>query len=137
MGADPSLALQQAIRQRLIESADVLALVSADNIMDSNGRPEVMPCILIGEGQTVFGRWSSTTYATLHIWFQEPGLVQAKECASAVVDALSVDAQIDGVLDLDDFICHDLSVNQTQFIRDPHGPYSHGIVTVAGIMQAS
>jgi hypothetical protein len=136
MRADPSLVLQATIRQRLIASADVLALVPETNVMDSNGRPEVMPCVLIGEGQTVFRRFDSTSYTTLHIWFQEPGLVQAKECASAVVDILTVDAQIDGPLHLDGFVCHDLSVTQTQFMRDPHGPYSHGIVTVAGLMKA-
>jgi integrase len=36
-------------------------------------------------------------------------------------------AQIDGVLDLDDFICHDLSLNQTQFMRDPLGPYNREV----------
>ena len=47
MRGDPSLALQKTIRQRLIASADVLALVPADNILDTNGRPERTPCILI------------------------------------------------------------------------------------------
>jgi hypothetical protein len=135
--ADPSLALQATIRQRLIASGDVLALIPADNVMDSNGRPEVMPCVLIGEGQTVFRRFNSTSYTTLHIWAQEPGLVKAKEIASAVVGVLTVDAQIDGPLHLDGFTCHDLAVTNSQFMRDPHGPYSHGIVTVAGIMQAA
>jgi hypothetical protein len=145
MRADPSLALQKVIRWRIAASTDVLALVPFDNIMDSNSRPEVMPCILIGEGHSVLRRFNATCYATIHIWFQEPGLVQAKKCASAIVAALTVDAQLDGPLNFDDFssndlggfICHDLAATNTQFIRDPHGPYSHGIVTVAGIMQAA
>lgn len=47
---------------------------------------------------------------------------------------MRVDAQINGVLILDHFTCHDLMVTHTRFLRDPHGSYSHGIVTVAGIM---
>jgi hypothetical protein len=137
MRADPSLVLQATIRQRLIASSDVLALIPETNVMDSNGRPEVMPCVLVGEGQTVFRRFNSTCYATLHIWVQEPGLVTAKEIASAIVSILTVDGQIDGPLHLDGFTCHDLAVADTRFMRDPHGPYSHGIVSVAGIMQAA
>lgn len=133
---EPSLDLQKAIRARLLASADLMALVPADRVLDSTGRPELMPCVGIGEGQTVYRRFDSTTYATLHVWMQEPGLTGSKATASAVVAALTVDAQSDGVLTLDNFVCHDLRVTQTQFLRDPHGSYSHGVVTVAGIMKA-
>ena len=114
-----------------------MALVPADNVLDATGRPERMPCVNIGEGQSVYRRFDSTTYATLHVWFQEPGLTQAKAAVSAIVQALRVDAQISGVLVLDNFVCHDLMVTQTRFLRDPHGSYSHGIVTLAGIMKAN
>jgi hypothetical protein len=133
---EPSLDLQKAIRARLLASAGLMALVPADNVLDSNGRPERMPGVNIGEGQTVYRRFDSTTYATLHIWEQEAGLTGSKAIASAIVAALHVDAQIEGVLILENFICHDLRVTQTHFLRDPHGSYSHGIVTVAGIMKA-
>ena len=73
----------------------------------------------------------------MHVWFQEPGLTKAKAATSAIIDALRVDAQIEGVLVLDSFVCHDLAVTQTRFMRDPHGSYSHGIVTVTGIMKAN
>jgi Protein of unknown function (DUF3168) len=133
---EPSLDLQKAIRARLLASADFMALVPADSVLDSTGRPELMPCVGIGEGQTVYRRFDSTTHATLHVWMQEPGLTGSKAIASAIVAALKVDAQIQGVLTLDNFICHDLRVTQTHFLRDPHGSYSHGIVSVAGIMKA-
>jgi hypothetical protein len=133
---EPSLDLQKAIRARLLASADLTALVPADNVLDSTGRPERMPAVGIGEGQTVYRRFSSTTHATLHVWVQEPGLTTSKQIASTIVAALKVDAQIEGVLILDNFVCHDLQVTQTRFLRDPHGSYSHGIVTVAGIMKA-
>jgi len=136
-GCEPSLDLQKAIRSRLLGNIELIALVLPEHILDSAGRPEVMPCVLIGEGQSVYRRFNSTTYATLHIWVQEPGLTTAKAIAGTIVEALRIDAQIEGVLRLDNFTCRDLAVTQTQFMRDPHGPYSHGIVTVAGLMQAN
>jgi hypothetical protein len=133
---EPSLDLQKAIRARLLASADLMALVPADNVMDATGRPERMPGINIGEGQTVYRRFDSTTYATLHVWEQEAGLTGSKAIASAIVAALHVDAQTDGVLVLDNFVCHDLRVSGTHFLRDPHGSFSHGVVTVAGVIKA-
>lgn len=137
MNSEPSLALQAAIFERLLDSEELMALVPPDHVLDTNARPERMPVIHIGEGQTVHRRFDCTTYATLHIWFQEAGLVKAKTAAGLIVDALSVDPQIDGVLQLDGWICHELAITQTRFLRDPHGSYSHGIVTVAGIMKAN
>jgi hypothetical protein len=136
MRHDPSLALQKAIRTRLVASPDVLALIPAGNIIDSNGRPEVVPSILLGEGQTVLRRFNATSYATIHVWIDEAGLVQAKQLDSAIVGALTFDAEIErAVLRLDGFDCHDLAVTNLQYLRDPHANYSHGIVTVAGIMK--
>src|SRR5665647_2865321 len=125
---EPSLDLQKGIRARLLASADLMALVPADNVLDSTGRPELMPAVGIGEGQTIFKRFYSTTHATLHVWMQEPGLTGSKAIASAIVAALTIDAQINGVLRLDNFICLDLRVTQTRFMRDVHGSYSHGVV---------
>jgi len=136
MASEPSLDLQKAIRARLLASAELMALVPADNVLDVTGRPERVPCVNIGEGQTVYQRFYSTSYSTLHVWVQEPGLTGAKAIVGAIVPALRIDAQIAGVLTLDNFICHDLAVTQTRFMRDPHGSYSHGVVTLAAIMKA-
>lgn len=137
MRHDPNLALQKVIGQRLVSSADVLALVPADNILDATARPERMPCILLGEGQTVNRRFNATSYVTLHICASEAGLVTAKEIGSAVVGALTFDAEVErSVLHLDGFVCHDLAVTNLQYMCDPSGPFSHGVVTVAGIVKA-
>ena len=133
---EPSLDLQKCIRQRLLASEQLLSLVQPDHLLDASGRPERMPCVLIGEAQTVFSRFTSVSHATIHVWFAEPGMAQAKTAVSAIVAALRFDSQINGgVLVLDDFVCHDLSITQTRFMRDPHGPYSHAIVSVAAIMK--
>lgn len=135
--SDPSLALQKSIRARLIASAELMALVQADHVMDANGRPEIMPAVYIGEGQTIFRRFDATSHATLHVWFQEAGLVQCKEAVSAIVAALRIDAQRDGVLPIDGFTVHDMQAQNTRYLRDPHGSFSHGVVTVAAIVKAN
>ncbi|OKO88054.1 hypothetical protein AC629_10925 [Bradyrhizobium sp. NAS80.1] len=132
--SDPSLALQKAIRARLIASPELMALVPADHVIDANGRPEIMPAVYIGEGQSILRRWDATSYTTLHVWFAEPGLVRCKEAVSAIVAALRIDAQVDGVLPIDGFTVHDMQATQTRYLRDPHGPFSHGIVSVAAIV---
>jgi hypothetical protein len=137
VASDPSFELQKAIRSLLLDSDDVMALIPADHILDVTGRPERSPSIVLGEGQTVFQRFSSTAYADLHVWAQETGLETSKRIADAVIDAISIDAQIDGVLRLDGFVCHDLSVERTRYLRDPHGSYSHAIISAAAIMKAT
>jgi len=114
-----------------------MALVPADHVLDANGRPEIMPAIYIGEGQTVFRRFDATSYATLHVWFQEPGLVQCKQAVPAIVAALRIDAQISGVIRIDGFTVHDMQASQTRYLRDPHGSFSHGVVSVAAIVKAN
>lgn len=133
--SDPNLALQAAIRARCVASPEVMELVSAEQILDTSARPETSPLIQIGEGHTVYRRFDATAYATLHIWVQEVGLTESKQIAGALHAALTIDAQRDGVADFDGFTCLDMRVTNTQFIRDPHGPFSHGIVTVAAILK--
>lgn len=132
---DPSLAVQAAIRARLLASPELMAMVPAGNVLDVNARPEVMPAIIIGEGGTTFRDFSAVTSATLHVWFAEPGLKEAKEAVSAIVGAVRVDAQCDGVLRLPGFIIHDMTADRTHFMRDPHGPFSHAVVSVSAIVQ--
>ncbi|WFU76586.1 DUF3168 domain-containing protein [Bradyrhizobium sp. CB2312] len=112
-----------------------MALVQADHVIDANGRPEIMPAVYLGEGQTIFRRWDATSHATLHVWFAEPGLIQCKEAVSAIVAALRIDAQADGVLPIDGFIVHDMQTTQTRYLRDPHGSFSHGVINVAAVVK--
>lgn len=133
--SDPSLALQALIRERLIQSSDLNELVPPDNVLDVTGRPERMPAVIIGEGQTLYDDFSATTTSVLHVWFQESGLKAAKQAASAIVEAVRVDAQRDGALRIPGFIVHDMAANRTHYMRDPHGPYSHAVISVSAIVQ--
>ena len=127
---EPSLDLQKAIRGRLIETSAVTSLVPAVHILDRNGRPEVFPCVLIGEGETMpdygLARTRHQTFADLHLWKTEAGLVGVKEIAGAIRKALS-----DTILQTDHFYVADIYITQSRFLRDPDGVHSHGIVAVA------
>lgn len=131
------LALQKLVRDRLIASDEVMALVPAGAIIDHIGRPELPRCILLGEGHNDQRRFFSRPSLTLHIWVQEPSLAIAKEITSAALDALRFDAQIDGggVLRAGNHECYDLSVFRTLYMRDPDGPWSHAVITVGAVMK--
>jgi hypothetical protein len=126
---EPSLALQIAIRQRLVASSAVTSLVPAANILDKNARPEVFPCIIIGESMTLPGdmiaRNDYVTHADVHIWLNEAGTVGAKQVAGAIRQALS-----DRFYDLDSHHLTDLYIESCRFLRDENGVHSHGVMTL-------
>lgn len=126
---EPSLDLQKAIRSRLVASSSVTSLVPAAKILDKNGRPEVFPCILIGEGETMpddgVARNRHQSFADLHLWQTEPGLAGVKAIAGAIRGALS-----DGPLSVDGFRVADLRIERSRFLRDPDGIHSHGVISL-------
>lgn len=130
---EPSLALQAAIRARLVSSSALLALVPAANVRDANGKPSVFPCVLIGEGQTVPGgdvaRRRHDVFADLHIWQKEPGVVFSKQVAGAVRAALS-----DRRWSIAGLHVADLQITGSRFLRDPGGECSHGIVSLSAVV---
>lgn len=126
---EASLDLQKAIRARLVVTSAVTSLVPASSILDRNARPEVFPCILIGEGQTLMdagiARDRSQVFTDLHVWQTEAGLAGCKGIVGAIRDALS-----DGYWTLDHHQVADLYLSSVRFMRDPDGIHSHGVVTV-------
>jgi len=134
---EASHALQKAVRLRLAGSSVVTSLVSANSIVDKNARPEVFPCIIMGEGQAVIsdglGRNRTHVYADLHLWATEPGLAQCKTIADAIRNALE-----DTIWNVDNHALVDLYIASSRFLRDPDGIHSHGIVTLqAELMRLS
>ncbi|KAA3500808.1 DUF3168 domain-containing protein [Rhizobium rhizogenes] len=131
---EPSLALQAAVRSRLVASSALTAVVPAANVRDANGLPSVFPCILIGEGQTAPGgdiaRKRHDAFLDLHIWATESGLVVAKQIAGTIRAAL-----IDTRWEVVGLHVVDLHVTASRFLRDPDGVHSHGIVSLAAIVK--
>jgi hypothetical protein len=129
-----ALAFQQAARALLVGSADVTALVPADNVVDANGRPERFPSIHLGEdqelpGDDVVGRYTEL-FATMHIWTREPGLAQAKAIAGAVRRALNLQTWT-----LNGYRCIDTRLDSARFLRDPDGQTGHGVVTIKAVIE--
>lgn len=130
---EPSLAMQAAIRARLVASPAVVALVPAASILDKHARPVPDPSIIIGEGQTVpdagLARTRHQCFFDLHIWKKEASLVGAKQIAGAVRDALAP-----SFWSVPGLHVADLLVSSSRFIRDPDGQHSHGIVTLQALV---
>jgi hypothetical protein len=125
---EPSLAVQIAIRSALVASVSITDMVPASRIFDRTTRPEIMPCIIVGDGQTVnesttLSRSHVRVFADVHIWTQETGLETVKTITGNARAALRAKPAIDG------FHVVDWKVTRTRFLRDP-GDYGHAIVTV-------
>lgn len=129
-----ALAVQIAVRNRLIETPEILGLIPADNIVDVNSFPLLDPSIILGEGQEIEGdridRRNSSVFLTLHVWKKETGLEGVKAIAGAIRAALR------NRLDVPDghFHCGDVRVSSTRFMRDPDGETAHAVVTVEALI---
>jgi hypothetical protein len=131
---EPSLALQIAIRARLVASPAVLELVPADHIVDHSARPEAFPAIIIGDGRTAledltYSRNHVRVVADLHIWANETGLATVKEIAGAVTAALRTKPALTG-LALVDF-----RVAGARYLRDPSGHHGHAVLSIEALLE--
>lgn len=128
------LAIQKAIRDSLINSAALTALVPADNILDRNDRPSLDRSIIIGEGQSVddgaIARNRLRVYTDLHIWKREESTTGSKMIASVIRVAIGIRRP---ALDAG-FHCADWFISSSRFMRDPAGEFSHGVVTVEALV---
>lgn len=130
---EPSLALQTAIRARLIASPHVMELVDPPNIRDGDTRPEEFPSIILGNGQVeTAGHYGSyrnvTVYLDLHIWAET--LEGAKTLGALANKALFAPLDVPG-FDLTD----GLRIERYIYMRDPSG-CGHGVVSVQALMGA-
>jgi len=128
---EASLAAQKSLRNHLVADTDLIALVPAADIRDSNARPERFPCIILGEA-TVVGADApcmsiSELHLTAHVWTREPGTENCKLIAGAVRRAAEgIDEMVDG-FDLG------FAFDGTRYLRDPDGETAHGVVTFAAL----
>ncbi|ORE90154.1 DUF3168 domain-containing protein [Aurantimonas sp. 22II-16-19i] len=134
MIAEPSLALQKAIRRALVTSADVTNLVPARSIIDGMRRPDDFPSIIIGDGQTVneglnFSRSMIRVHLDLHTWTKGEALADTKQIVGAVTAALDEEPAVEGV-ELVDFL-----LSGTRYLRDPSGEFGHAVVSVEALVE--
>lgn len=124
------LAVQKAIRARMIATPEITGLVPASSILDRNARPAPDPSIILGEDQAVdedrVARNVLRVYSTIHIWKKEVGLTGAKAIAAAIRTAVNT-----GRPALDSpYSCADFKVSSARFLRDPDGETAHGVVNI-------
>lgn len=130
-----SLALQIAIRTRLIQTAAVTTLVPAASILDRNQRPAPSPSIILGEAQAVdensdTARRRTRVYHTIHVFNREPGLEGVQEIAGNVREAIHWQrVQLTAP-----FHCVDTRVSGIRLMRDPDGETAHAVVTVEALI---
>lgn len=132
----PELALQKALRARLVSLSDITTLVPAANILDTNQRPAPDPSIIIGEGQSVdegdsISRSLTRVYMDLHVWKREPSTAGVKTIAGVIRAAIKSAT----MSNLDGFHFVDCYVQSARFIRDPDGEHSHAVVTINAKVQ--
>ncbi|EAQ23229.1 DUF3168 domain-containing protein [Roseovarius sp. 217] len=125
------LAVQIAIRARLVATSTVTNLVAAASILDRNKSPAPSPSIVLGDAHVVdegnsLSRSRSRVYHTIHVWKVEPSREGVKAISAAIRTAIQ-----SGRLDLGpSFHCVDWRVSSMRALSDPDGETSHGIVTV-------
>lgn len=130
-----ALALQKAIRARLVGASAVVALVPAGSILDRNQRPAPSPSIILGEAQqvdegTALDRNRVRIFHTVHVWKQEASLAGVTRITGEIRKAMA-----GARLTLDaGFHCADHRIADIRVMRDPDGETSHGVVTVEALI---
>lgn len=132
----PALALQTAIRARLIASPEVAELVPADHILDRNQRPAPDPSIILGEAQEMdegdaLDRRLVRIYHTAHAWRREPSL----EGVTAIMAAMRLALREPRLWLGAGFHCVDLRIASTRALRDLDAETSHGVMTIDALVQ--
>lgn len=133
MNTEPTLALQTAVRARLLASPALTALVDGDAILDRHRRPEGERQIIIGEGIALYAdshdSFHHTVTLDLHIWTREPGFTLAKEIAFAAREALR-----NAPWEAGGYVVHGATVS-ARFLRDPGGEFSHAVLSLDTYMK--
>lgn len=130
---EPSLALQTAIRARLIASPHVMELVDPSNIRDGDTRPKAFPSIILGNAQVEtaghYGSYRNVTVSLdLHIW--DETLEATKTLGALMNKALFAPLDVPGF-----HVTNGLSIERYIYLPDPSG-CGHGVVSVRALMGA-
>lgn len=131
--ADPALAVQAAVRARLLSTPSVAAIFPAKSIVEGPRHPGVFPSITFGAPQTVardltFERRHATVFLDLHVWTQGEGTVSAQKLAGIVRAALFASPIIVPEIDVADF-----RFAGTRLVRDPTGADTHAVVSLEAL----
>ncbi|MER9702666.1 DUF3168 domain-containing protein [Mesorhizobium sp. M0204] len=134
---EPTVAVQTAIRSRLLDQAYVMALVPRDNVRADRIRPDKTPAVLIGNGTTVLhgddytAQRAAWVYLDIHIWTLDQGQDATKEIAFAVCNALDSKSK----LQIEGGYCDHFKVTRAVYPRDPDPRFGHGVLSVEALIR--
>jgi hypothetical protein len=130
-----ALALQAALRSRLVATPAVTALVPASAIFDRHQRPPAPACIVLGEAQELedgdMERTRTRVYHTIHVWKREPSLEGATTIAAAIRAAVHAER----LLLAAPFHCLGAYVSGIRTMREPSGEFGRAVVTVQAVVE--
>ncbi len=131
--SDPSLALQRAVRSRLIADGNLTALVPADAILATASRPERFPCVLLRDGHTLYSDNYSTffeqVFLDLHVW------ADSEEAAKVI--AGHVNGSIRSMpFSITGYQTYKLNPISARYVIDKASEKSHAVITVEAILKA-
>lgn len=127
----PDLAVQIAIRQRLITSPEMQTFADASRILDRISRPITRPAIVVGdatvadESQSIArNRWR--VMHDVHVWLKDTSRETVKQCCHAIASAIRTER-----LDLEElYHCIDVRIAAIRTMADPDGETAHGVVSI-------
>ncbi|RWD50568.1 MAG: DUF3168 domain-containing protein [Mesorhizobium sp.] len=134
---EPTVALQTAIRSRLLDRPAVTALVLPDHIRAGSTRPDKTPAIIMSDGTTALHGYDYTAQRAawvnldIHIWTLDQGQEAAKAIAFAVCNALDSKWK----LQIDGGYCDHLEVTRAVYPRDPDPLVGHGVLSVEALIR--
>lgn len=125
--SEASLAAQRFAVITMRAHAPLATLIPDANIFDRSGRPEVFPCVIVGEAQVVGDDIEcadlSEVFLTIHAWTRENGMIAVKEIAGEIRRALRRASGVQDGFDLG------FDFQDMVFLRDPSGEHSHAVIT--------
>lgn len=129
---EPSLALQTAVRARLVNTPAVTALVEPAAIREGDTRPDLFPSVIFANSQVVVsGHYKNyrnvTAFLDLHVWAEGDGIAPAKTIGGEVWNAIGRELEVPG------FDLHDgVHVERSWYGTD--SGKGHGVITVRAHM---
>ncbi len=125
--SEPTLAAQRFAVLTMRGHGPLTAICPAANIIDRNTRPEVFPLIDVGLAHATDDSATCIVayevYLDIHVWTKENTMADVKSISGEVIRALR-DAS-----GTQDGFALDINFETSEFMRDPSGEHSHGVLT--------
>ncbi len=115
------------IQKAIYDALQAEPAIAGGNVFDRFDDRDPYPRVTIGEEQVVDDSNSCSSgwdvYTDIHVWSCAPGFPEAKTIAAAVAE------RVLGITSIAGFALLSVDVDRSDFVRDPDGLTSHGIVT--------